>query len=540
MTRIGAAYLRCSDPRQDKSIEQQRAEIERRAEADGVVIPPENWFIDEGISGRSTKRRGSYRRLIRRAEAQREAMRGRGRGGGDLRRIERLYVWAFSRIARNMFDCLRALATLDDADIEIVSLTEHEVGERSMQKLIRPILAWLAERYSEELSQNVQRGMASQASKGFWAYGTTAFGYEAVEVEGGKKLMVTDATREDFEVVKRIFCMADEGQDGGRRIAQRLTREGVRPPTEASHPREVAPGTWRSRHVHYILKNPVYCGHVVNKGEVVFRDAHEAAVDDTTFARIQARRRLRATARQQGEGNGASPLLVGKQGILTPFLRCGSCGGRVRTVASSRAGQRTWLYFCGTRRDNKEACEGISVRVDALDPLVMQALEEQVLAPDNVEALLESTLEALASSDEDQAAAERERLTLKVAELDRKIRLTATHAIEGMIDEGDAKAITAPLLAQRETARTKLAALPARQAVPSADEVDPQRFREAVLEAWNNRPLGERREALARVLDQVTLDPGGVKIRYSAAAVCGHDRFGCRFQLGSRAALLRA
>ena len=28
---IGAAYLRCSDPRQDKSIEQQREEIERRA-----------------------------------------------------------------------------------------------------------------------------------------------------------------------------------------------------------------------------------------------------------------------------------------------------------------------------------------------------------------------------------------------------------------------------------------------------------------------------------------------------------------------------
>ena len=42
---IGAAYLRCSDPRQDKSIEQQREEIQKRAKADGVTIPPENWFI---------------------------------------------------------------------------------------------------------------------------------------------------------------------------------------------------------------------------------------------------------------------------------------------------------------------------------------------------------------------------------------------------------------------------------------------------------------------------------------------------------------
>ena len=78
---IGAAYLRCSDIKQDKSIDQQRAEIERRAAKDGVVIPPENWFIDEGISGRSTKRRVSYQRLIRCAEAQHEAVRRRGTDG---------------------------------------------------------------------------------------------------------------------------------------------------------------------------------------------------------------------------------------------------------------------------------------------------------------------------------------------------------------------------------------------------------------------------------------------------------------------------
>ena len=101
MPTIGAAYLRCSDPRQDKSIDQQRKEIERRAAAEGVVIPPENWFVDEGISGRSTKKRRSYQALIRRAEDQREPMRSRPLG--EHPPIDRLYVWAFSRIARNMF-----------------------------------------------------------------------------------------------------------------------------------------------------------------------------------------------------------------------------------------------------------------------------------------------------------------------------------------------------------------------------------------------------------------------------------------------------
>ena len=524
---VGAAYLRCSDPKQDKSIDQQRVEIERRAAADGVVIPPENWFIDEGISGRSTKRRTSYQGLIKRAEAQRDALRGKGKARLMTQPpIERLYVWAFSRIARNMFDCLKAIATLDDADIDIVSLTEHDTGDRSMRKLIRPILAWLAERYSEELSRNVSRGMASQASKGFWSYGTTSYGYEAVEVDGGRKLAVTDATRDDFETVKRIFRMADEGTDGARRIAERLTREGVRPPSEANHPREVAPGAWLSRHVHNILKNPVYCGHVVNKGEVVHRHAHEAAVDDVTFARIQAKRRLRASSPEGGTPQPVSPLHVGPQGVLTPFLRCGHCGGRGIVVASSRKDARTWLYFCGTRRDNKAACPGVSVRVDALDPKVLDAIEQQVLEPENVKELIGDTLEALNAADGDHAAAERDRLTALIGELDRKIRLAATHAINGMIDEDDAKAIPAPLVAQRERARLELAALPARADVPTADRVDPAKFREAILAAWRERPLEERREALAKVLDTITLEPGGVTVRYDAAEYCGAQRIG--------------
>ena len=40
MPMIGAAYLRCSDPRQDKSIDQQRDEITRRALGDAGGTAP--------------------------------------------------------------------------------------------------------------------------------------------------------------------------------------------------------------------------------------------------------------------------------------------------------------------------------------------------------------------------------------------------------------------------------------------------------------------------------------------------------------------
>ena len=252
---LGSAYLRCSDPRQDKSIEQQREEILKRASADGVVIPPENWFVDEGISGRSTKNRKSYLRLIARAEAQRDARYAKKKNAPAP--IDRLYVWAVSRVARNMFDCLRALATLDDAEIRVVSLTEPDAGDKSITKLIRPILAWLNERYSEELSKNVIRGMRSQAEKGYWQYGHAPFGYAVVD----GRLVVTDETRAAFEAVQRIFRDYVDGVDGGMRIAERLTREGIQPPARADIDRAYAPGCWRPKHIQNILTSRTYLGH---------------------------------------------------------------------------------------------------------------------------------------------------------------------------------------------------------------------------------------------------------------------------------------
>ncbi len=117
-------------------------------------------------------------------------------------------------------------------------------------------------------------------------------------------------------------------------------------------------------------------------------------------------------------------------------------------------------------------------------------------------------------------------LATVTAELDRKIRLTAVHAINGMIDESDAKAITAPLIGQRETARLQLAALPQQTDTPEAEVIDADEFRAAVREAWTSQPLDERRQALSRVLEKIELSPGGLEIVCRADGYHGHDPFG--------------
>ncbi len=492
MPTIASAYLRCSDPRQDKSIEQQREEILKRATADGVVIPPENWFVDEGISGRSTKNRKSYLRLIARAEAQRDARYAKKKNAPAP--IDRLYVWAVSRVARNMFDCLRALATLDDAEIRVVSLTEPDPGDKSITKLIRPILAWLNERYSEELSKNVIRGMRSQAEKGYWQYGHAPFGYAVVD-----------------------------GADGGMRIAERLTREGIQPPARADIDRAYAPGCWRPKHIQNILTSRTYLGHMVHDGAIVARDVHEAAVDEETFERVQAKRALRDHNRKDGQGNGESRMRMGERGLLTPWLRCGTCGGSVRVWQGGQRSKPTYLYYCATRQENPAACTGVSIRVEKLDKLVMDVVEQRVLSAENVERFVGETLTNLRDAPTDGVADERARLTAMIADLDKRIRATGAQVIAGVLDQEDAVAMNAPLREQRDLAKLQLGALPAKREEPGADEIDGEAFRAAVLEAWTDQPLEERRSALAQLLRKITLSPGGVKITYG---YCHHEPAG--------------
>ena len=150
------------------------------------------------------------------------------------------------------------------------------------------------------------------------------------------------------------------------------------------------------------MKNAAYLGHIAYKGEVVARDTHPPAVDQDTFDRILARRALRAAKRKAGKGNGANRVRAGDRGRFTPWLRCGTCGSAIHVSAGGNAKKRTWLYYCRTRTDNREACTGISARVAALDQLLLDRVESEVLSEEAVGQLIAESTARLATAPADQ------------------------------------------------------------------------------------------------------------------------------------------
>ena len=88
---IGAAYVRVStDEQTELSPDAQIRVIHDAAKADGYIIPEEYIFIEKkGISGRKADNRPEFQRMIAIAKSQAPAP------------FTRLYVWKFSRFARN-------------------------------------------------------------------------------------------------------------------------------------------------------------------------------------------------------------------------------------------------------------------------------------------------------------------------------------------------------------------------------------------------------------------------------------------------------
>ena len=88
---IAAAYIRVStDDQTELSPDAQLRVIMEASKADGFYIPEEFIFIEKkGISGRKAENRPDFQRMIAIAKSQNPAP------------FKRLYLWKFSRFARN-------------------------------------------------------------------------------------------------------------------------------------------------------------------------------------------------------------------------------------------------------------------------------------------------------------------------------------------------------------------------------------------------------------------------------------------------------
>ena len=114
--------------------------------------------------------------------------------------------------------------------VKVTSITEH-ADNSPTGKLMEAIIESIDEFYSENLAQEVLRGMRESASRGFWVAPYAPYGYTRVQVQDGpRKRPKLERNPPADTVVRRIFEMALQGKSC-LDIAKSLDSEGVPSPS---------------------------------------------------------------------------------------------------------------------------------------------------------------------------------------------------------------------------------------------------------------------------------------------------------------------
>lgn len=268
--KTAAAYVRVSDERQDEySPDSQLKLIREYCKKNGYELPKEYIFYDDGISGRSVKKRKAFNEMIAYAKMKEHP-------------FDVILVWKFSRFARNQEESIVYKALLKKNNVSVISISES-IDDSPFSSLIERIIEFFDEYYSTRLAQEVRRGMTEKATRGE-ALVPPAFGYDIIE----HKYVPNER---EAEAVRQVFQSFADGVTM-RQITMRLNEQGFT--SHRGNPIE-------SRTVRYMLYNPVYVGKIrwTPEGRVVgnrnFKDEktlivdgqHEAIISTELWEQVQ-------------------------------------------------------------------------------------------------------------------------------------------------------------------------------------------------------------------------------------------------------------
>ena len=366
-----ALYARVSSDRQDVdlSVSAQLRALKDYARANDYSVARE--YIDEAESGRIANR-PQFREMIE-------------EGSKPKAPFEVILVWKFSRFTRKREHAVAFKSQLRRKGIRVVSITE-QAEDNATGRLLEGIIESVDEYYSENLAQEVVRGMREAALRGFFLGSKAPFGYRKVKVsDGAKERPILEVDPATAPVVREIFEKSLRGS-GLKELCKELNERGV---TNRGK-------RWNKGGLHYVLRNEAYTGTAVwgrtSKGEkaqdaVRVEGAWPALVSRELFEDVQQAMSDRAPKVQR-------PARVGSPYLLSGLLKCGVCG-KPYSAQGAKSGQFAY-YICGTLfREGAGTCSARYLNAPRLETFVVEKIRERILNEETIVALVQLVAEEI-------------------------------------------------------------------------------------------------------------------------------------------------
>ena len=516
-----AAYLRVSSrlQQQRETIASQREAVLEHAGSRGWIIPEEQVFADDGVSGATLDRPA--------LEALRDAV-----ASG---RVETVLVWSVDRLSRNFAHQMLLQEEFDRSGVKIVFAQEPDDGT-PQGMLLRQMLSVISEYERTQIAERSRRGKIHLARQGSLNMITRApYGYRLIRKTetSGARLEIDDA---EATVVRRIYDLYVRKGLAMNALARRLDAEGWRP----RHAE-----LWPISTVAVILRNEAYVGRAAylkttgtgrrarpnrtgrrQLGAVrrwtgrTARPRREwielpvpAILDETTFARAQQRR---------ADNRRFSPRRTKEVTLLQGLCVCAHCGyGMGRNSGSGgRGGRRLHYYRCyGTehwRYAQGAVCDNPAVRAEDIDDAVWQEMLTLLQHPELIQTEIERRL--VAANDTASPRRRIESLQGELSRIQTRFRRLLDVYQEGIVTLDELRRRNAPLQTRQCSIRSELEALQTSELDRESQlalATTIQQFLQRMRQAAQSLSILERQRIVRLLVREVRIGKDSVTICHS-------------------------
>ena len=339
-----------SDNQREESIEGQIRECTAYCERNGITVLGS--YIDRAMSARTDKRPDFQRMILDSAKGL----------------FDTVVVWKLDRFARNRYDSAHYKAQLKKNGIKVLSAMENISGG-SEGILVEALLEGMAEYYSAQLSENVNRGHTENALKCMYNGGTPTFGYT---IDSSLHYQLNPHTS---PVVLDIFTMYDQGK----------TMKEIRDYLNSKHVTTVRGKPVDLNFVAAVLHNRKYIGEYRYR-EIVTPGGIPAIVPQDLFDRVQEKtaKNKKAPARHKAEDDY----------LLTTKLFCGTCGAMMVGESGTSSTERKYRYYRCVNTKKRKTCNAKhkSVKKLPIENAVVNAVMAKVMDDSFVEYITDAVM----------------------------------------------------------------------------------------------------------------------------------------------------
>ncbi|MCL2386989.1 MAG: recombinase family protein [Defluviitaleaceae bacterium] len=440
------AYCRVSTDTDDQknSLENQAEYFKAYIEA----VPSWEYvamYVDEGLSGTSTKKRENFNRMLADAHA----------GKFDI-----ILTKEVSRFARNTVDTLQYTRELKNIGVEVRFITDGFSTFDKDGELRLTIIAGLAQEESRRISERVRFGQKQSMKKGV-VFGQKILGYRR---EGKGHATQLEIIPEEAETVRLIFHKYLEESKGLTTIAREMEFAEIL--TGYGKPR------WDATAVLRILSNEKYCGDLKqrkfitpnflthetkrNSGEeelIIIKNNHTPIISRETFDKTQAEIKRRGVSEKLEKSRYTTRY------AFSGKLKCGICGSNYvnRNTKSTNGKRIIQRWRCansmknGTTSNNANGCDSKMIRNEILEQAFLSAIKAK-----NKDEIIKDCTSIISSVlDESQLHTEQATLKKRIQQESNRITRLIDLRIDGEITKEE-------LSHKREALDKKINALKAR------------------------------------------------------------------------------